>query len=304
LRIAAAGSRTDDPTFGGSGDSFGATPIIRAPAVAMSDLASVQGSPSVPLGCSPGVQYDDGRRATAVGFTGDGRAVVLTRAPTALHIVDSDVYVELPGDDVYDVGHELFFGDTGAGIACASCHAEGGDDGLVWEFEGIGRRRTQELRGGILGTEPFHWDGDMADFRHLAREVFSTRMLGPELPDDYADALATYIDGMPVPAHGDHVDALAAERGRVIFESAEAQCSLCHGGPRLSTPGSFDVGTGGAFQVPSLVGVSLRAPFLHTGCAETLEERFSPDCGGATHGNVSGLTPEELADLIAYLESV
>ncbi len=298
LMIVAAGSRTDAPTSGGFAPSF------RAPAVAQLRLQDARTSPTVPLGCTSGVTYDDGRRPTAVGFTDDGRAVVLTRAPVELHVLETDEHVDLPGRDVYDVGHELFFGDSGGGIACASCHAEGGDDGLVWTFEGIGPRRTLEIRGGILGSEPFHWDGDMADFRHLAQQVFSTRMLGPELPDEYADALAAYIDGLTVPAHGDHVDPLAAERGRAIFESAEAQCSVCHGGPRLSTPGTFDVGTGGAFQVPSLVGVGLRAPYIHNGCADTLEERFSPSCGGTAHGHVEDLAPEELDDLIAYLHSV
>ena len=32
-----------------------------------------------------------------------------------------------------------------------SCHPEGGDDGHVWD-EGIGKRRSQSLRGGILAT--------------------------------------------------------------------------------------------------------------------------------------------------------
>jgi hypothetical protein len=297
--IAAAGSRTDDPV--GPGRFEGGA---RAPAVAEGFLSDFEISPSLLLGCGGGLSYDDGRRVTSVGYTDDGRAVALTRAPSELHVIGTDERVALPGADVYDVGHELFFGDSGAGIACASCHAEGSDDGLVWRFEGIGPRRTQFLRGGILGSEPFHWDGDMTDFRHLAREVFSGRMMGPELPDEYADALAAYIDGMPVPAHGDGVDPLAAERGRVIFESSETQCSLCHSGPRLSNPASFDVGTGGVFQVPSLVGVSLRAPYIHTGCADTLDDRFDPSCGGVAHGTVSHLAPDELDDLIAYLETI
>ena len=71
--------------------------------------------------------------------------------------------VDLGGDSVYDTGHELFHRDAGAGIACASCHAEGGDDGHVWQFSDIGPRRTQSVNVGLEGTAPFHWSGDQAD---------------------------------------------------------------------------------------------------------------------------------------------
>jgi hypothetical protein len=292
LAIAAYGSRID-----------GFTPFA-SPGVAMASAEEAMAAPFLFTDCGSGIEPPaDGRRSMAVAFH-EGRTLALTRAPTSLVILETEETLDLPGPDVYDVGHDLFYGDSGSGIACASCHAEGGDDGLVWNFSGIGGRRTQDLRGGILGTEPFHWDGDMADFQHLSSEVFSGRMAGPELPSEYADALARYIDSVAIPSHGDGVDPLAAERGRQIFESAEAQCNVCHSGPRLSGPGSFDVGTGGTFQVPSLLGVSLRAPFIHSGCASTLEERFDPACGGALHGNVSHLTPQERGDLIAYLESI
>lgn len=66
----------------------------------------------------------------------------------------------------------------------------------------------------------------------------------------------------------------------------------------------MDVGTGGQMQVPSLVGVGYRAPFIHTGCAETLEERFDPGCGGDAHGDVAGLTEPDRQGIIAYLQSL
>jgi hypothetical protein len=66
------------------------------------------------------------------------------------------------------------------------------------------------------------------------------------------------------------------------------------------------VGTGRAYQVSSLLGVSWRAPFMHDGCATTLSERFaSPSCsGGDKHGSTSALAASELDDLVAYLESL
>jgi hypothetical protein len=57
--------------------------------------------------------------------------------------------------------------------------------------------------------------------------------------------------------------------------------------------------------VPSLVGIGYRAPFMHTGCAKTLAERFDPACGGGeSHGRVRSLVGEDLTDMVAYLESL
>jgi hypothetical protein len=44
---------------------------------------------------------------------------------------------------------------------------------------------------------------------------------------------------------------------------------------------------------------------MHDGCAVTLAERFTAPCGGGDlHGRTSQLAQTELADLIAYLESI
>ena len=57
-------------------------------------------------------------------------------------------------------------------------------------------------------------------------------------------------------------------------------------------------------QVPSLIGVSTRAPYMHDGCAATLRDRFDPACGGTAHGQAELLNEAELGELIAYLESL
>jgi hypothetical protein len=64
------------------------------------------------------------------------------------------------------------------------------------------------------------------------------------------------------------------------------------------------VGTAGIFQVPSLIGVAARAPYLHDGCAPTLLDRFGPCGGGDRHGFTSNLSQGDLGDLVAYLESL
>jgi cytochrome c peroxidase len=96
----------------------------------------------------------------------------------------------------------------------------------------------------------------------------------------------------------------AALRGKALFESTAVGCAACHTGPKLSNGMSEDIGKGSLLQVPSLLGVSARAPYMHDGCAATLRDRFDPACGGTAHGHVELLDAAELGDLIAYLESL
>lgn len=62
------------------------------------------------------------------------------------------------------------------------------------------------------------------------------------------------------------------------------------------------------FNVPSLLGMAVGAPYLHNGAAETLEELLDPAGDFTTHlraGNqVFSLSDDELADLIAFLRSI
>ena len=113
--------------------------------------------------------------------------VVQSREPSALFLVrdpfSAPRVVSLGGASMFDTAHELFHRDAGAGIACASCHAEGEEDGRVWQFNPTGPRRTQAVNVGLTGTEPFHWDGDMKDFGTLVDEVMVRRMGGaPRVP--------------------------------------------------------------------------------------------------------------------------
>lgn len=242
-------------------------------------------------------------RTLAVAYAPDG---ALFRQSTHPHGVWSfeGRGVELAGPDNFDAGHDLFFGDAGAGISCGSCHLEGGEDGLTWIFQDLGARRTQDLRGGIMDTAPFHWQGDMRDLDHLIDEVMGTRMGGPLLSADYVMALRRYIESLRHPATPATDNYAALQRGRAIFESDETACASCHAGAALTSAGSHDVGTGFAAQVPSLRGLNLRAPFMHDGCAETVRDRFDPECGGDNHGRVDHLDARGMDDLVAYLESL
>jgi cytochrome c peroxidase len=207
----------------------------------------------------------------------------------------------LPGEYGFDRGREVFHRMTGAGLACASCHPEGREDGLVWEFQQLGVRRTQHVGGHILERAPYHWDGDMTDLGRLMNEVFAGRMGGGFLEDWEVLSLGRWLDQLSPPAAPAPTDPDAVARGRLLFDSAG--CASCHSGAILTNNQRFDVGTGGMFKVPSLLGIGSRAPFLHTGCAPTLKERFT--CGGGDqHGTTSNLSDGQIDDLVAYLETL
>jgi cytochrome c peroxidase len=241
-------------------------------------------------------------QATAIDFTATGDLLVQTREPaTLVTLTRGGQAIVLSTVSREDTGHTIFHSNSGGFIACVSCHAEGGDDSRVWNFDNLGPRRTPSLLGTIEGTAPYHWAGEEKDFTLLVHDVFTGRMSGAPLEADQLAVASRWVNSLPAPVAPSPADAATVARGKALFEG-QAGCTGCHVGPKHTNNATVDVGTGQAFQVPPLVGVAYRAPFLHMGCAQTLHDRFS--CGGTKHGNTSSLSEAQLGDLIAYLETL
>jgi hypothetical protein len=240
-----------------------------------------------------------------------GRYLVQTREPAQLVIMNDGgnvTPIALGGDSVADTGFDLFHRNAEAGISCASCHPDGTDDGHVWNFEGHGLRSSQPLDVGLAGTAPFHWDGSLPEVGELMGEVFVNRMGGVHESPERLGALERWLFALSAPSPEAPSDLRQVERGRALFQSLELGCADCHRGERLTDNNSYDVGTGDPgekFQVPSLIGVGTRSRFIHTGCANSLRERFELDCaGGDKHGKVSLLGETDIDDMVAYLETL
>ncbi len=233
----------------------------------------------------------------------NGQWVIFQREPAMLSFVSPvgtlDLELGLPGTSVASTGHTLFHRATSAGLACASCHPEAGDDGHVWNFD-TGSRRTQTLHGGLSGTEPFHWAGDELSMDSLVADVMVGRMAGNQQTPERTAALLGWLDGQPT-LEAPPTDAAAVARGASLFVSAT--CASCHAGTLGTNNTTVDVGTGGAFQVPRLVELGWRHQWFHDGRIATAAQRFDPNAGGDQHGHVSNLTPRQQADLIEYLRS-
>ncbi len=241
----------------------------------------------------------------AVAFGGSDRLLVQTREPAELRIypkTGSPVTIALSSVSREDTGHDVFHTQAGAMIACASCHPEGRDDGHVWVLDN-NRRRTPSLQGTIAGTAPYHWPGDEANLNVLTNDVYTVRMNGGVLRSDQMGALTGWVQTVPAPPAPLSSKSSASTRGQALFERADVGCATCHSGPKFTNNQTVDVGTGGAFQVPPLVGVGWRTPLMHDGCAATIADRFGA-CSTPAHGSIASLSAGDISDLVAYLQTL
>jgi mono/diheme cytochrome c family protein len=128
-------------------------------------------------------------------------------------------------------------------------------------------------------------------------------MSGARLNGDQMTALTSWAEAIPAPPAPTWVDSSAAAQGKAVFERSDTQCATCHSGSKFTNNATVDVGTGGAFQVPPLVGVGWHTPLMHNGCAATIADRFGT-CATPGHGSTSQLSPSDIADLTAYLQTL
>jgi len=243
----------------------------------------------------------------SVAFRGENDIVVGMREPAGLFFPNDGGTLLFDADTQLDVGHNLFhFAPSGAGssFACASCHPEGQHDARTWNFSNSGPRRTQSLGGGILATAPLHWDGNLNSMTNLMSEVFAKRMGGAMPGPLPREKLEHWVDSIPTTPRSRAADASAVARGEALFHDATVACASCHSGAKYTDNRSVDVGTGKALQVPQLMGLADRAPYMHDGCAPTLKDRFGACGGGDAHGKTSHLTEAQIDDLVAYLETL
>ena len=137
-------------------------------------------------------------------------------------------------------------------------------------------------------------------------QVFVGRMGGVRESAPRVSAISEWLFSLKAPAAIRDSGDEAALRGQDLFRSTDAGCTTCHSGAKFTNNESVAVDTVVAtkLQVPSLIAIGYRAPFMHNGCAATLADRFNPACGGNAHGNTANLSDAQRSDLVAYLESL
>ena len=251
-----------------------------------------------------------------VAFTAEGDAFVhsfLDRNVTLLGDANSVEVssAKLSSDtlpDGIEEGRALFYASTGAvmsadgsGISCATCHFLGRNDGLTWELEN-GARQTPSLAGEVGHTGPFTWIDNVESVQHEAMHTSEERMGGAGLTQAEADAIAAFVDFSPMPDLPEP-DAAAVERGRSLFFSSSVGCAECHNGADYSDQESYEMFGLEAVNTPRLTGVAATAPYLHDGSAPTLMDVLERVRDGEM-GSTADLSDDEMADLVAFLESL
>lgn len=266
---------------------------------------SVRVDPKDQEGCGSNVPQDDYGQITAVAYDPFGRLVMQSREPARLIVMDGALgggileTIPLAGESRFDTGHEIFHRATDSGLSCASCHPEGTDDGHVWDFAGLGPRRTQALDVGLADTAPYHWDGDMADFDTLMAEVLAHRMGGKRQSAARAESFTRWMFDQQRPAvASDIVDPTLAASGQSLF--AAYDCTSCHNGPALGGNRTERI-AGVDKQVPTLRRISLHPPFMHDGRARTLEAAVR-DMITTTKG--TDAPDADVAAIAAYLRTL
>jgi mono/diheme cytochrome c family protein len=207
-------------------------------------------------------------------------------------------------------GRALFWGTNNPGLSsdgrtCASCHIDGGEDGLTWPTP-EGPRQTPALAGRLANTAPYSWSGKRPSIRLHIEETIH-RLGGEGLLEPDRESLVSYLATLEAPPpRAPNADAVA--RGKDIFMSTQAQCSRCHLPPSFTDGVSHDVSSrtkGDAFaefDTPSLVSIAGTAPYFHDGRYATLHDLLV-GCDGAM-GHTKQLGDADLAALQAYLGSL
>ncbi|HXY07943.1 MAG TPA: c-type cytochrome [Terriglobales bacterium] len=270
-----------------------------------------------------------GSNPTAVAISADGRsAYIANRLDDSLTVIDMTEYrarstIDLGGPKETSSlrrGERLFHNARycfQGQFACATCHPDNHVDGLAWNLEtpqlGHDRVLNRTLRG-ISGTAPYKWNGHNPDLEtqcgpRIAKFLFHSEGFSRE---ELADLVA-YIKSIPLSPNRHLAPSgqltPAQERGRRIF--FEEACDTCHTPETHYTAKvSTDVGTAtkydtsGFFDIPQLDRVYERAPYLHSGQALTLEEIWTKYNPSGKHGITSGLTKEQLQDLVEFLKTL
>jgi YVTN family beta-propeller protein len=275
------------------------------------------------------------RRPLPEGDLGPRAVVVVGRtAYTANYFSDSITAVELDGEHpkmqsialgpkpamTPERQGELNFHDARICFqgwqSCSTCHpGEARVDGLNWDLlnDGIGNPKNNKSLLLVFQTPPAMSigvretaeDAVLAGIRHI---LFTVQ------PPQAAETIGAYLKSLqPVPSPYLVKGKLsaAARRGEKLFQSQAVGCASCHPAPLFTDKQSYDVGTARpfdrdahSFDTPTLVEVWRTAPYLHDGSAVTLRDVLTTFNKRDEHGKTSQLSASELADLLAYVQSL
>ena len=262
-------------------------------------------------------------RPLGCAFTPDGKSVVVANAlGNEIQTVDwesGEIVRTVPlggpkepslarrGEKIFYDGfrswHEWF--------SCHTCHTDGHSNGGVYDTLNDGKygnaKKTLSLRG-VTKTGPWTWHGHESDFSKMVQGSFVQTMAKGGLSSDEMAAVTAYLQTLEFAPAPKDLRADAVRRGEAVFR--EKACDACHAPPTYTINEAVTVGLeapGDAFKgfsPPTLRGVAKRGPWLHDGRAKSLEEVLGEHHRPLKLNGKADPTPEQLADLIAFLRSL
>jgi cytochrome c peroxidase len=219
--------------------------------------------------------------------------------------------------------------DAKPGESCASCHIVGGgtSEGLGFithpmpngprpDFKGL---RDAPALWDVGETAPYNWVGGAPTLEAQATDAITTHFSDEDATPERVAAIVAYLRTIKAPQTR-HDQGRLTERelaGEEVFVG-KGGCIACHGGPQFTDnlihptgvpkrDGDTDDGAEGipgGFNTPQLRDVSNTAPYMHNGIFRTLEEVVDFYNLNELTGGPLRLTPEEKAELVAYLKTL
>ena len=198
--------------------------------------------------------------------------------------------------------------------SCASCHPDARVDGLNWDLMNDGLGNPKNTKSMLLAhqTPPSMAEGIRGGAEAAVRSGI-THILFAVRPEEEAAAMDEYLQALkPVPSPHlvDGKLSPAARRGRKIFFDPEVGCAACHPAPLYTDLKLHDVGSRGEFDgrddfdTPTLIEVWRTAPYMHDGQYTTLKELFLKGRHGSKGGNIDKLSPQQMDDLVEFVQSL
>jgi sugar lactone lactonase YvrE len=191
---------------------------------------------------------------------------------------------------------------TRGAMACSTCHPDNRADGLSWRIDKQ-ELQTPILAGRMVNTHPYKWDGGDKDLK-TSLTMTMKRLGGGGLDAKQSEALQAYVEMLPTVRAPSRPPPMVA-RGKVLFDSAQLGCRVCHDGPTYSDNQLHKLsGTLAESDTPSLLGLAASAPYYHDGSAPTLESLLRDRASVHGMADMSKLTDTQVADLTAFLETL
>jgi YVTN family beta-propeller protein len=261
-------------------------------------------------------------RPVAARFLPDGRTIAVANyLGNEIQIVDwdaADVVRSIPlggpaKPSLARTGEAIFYDGNRswhAWFSCHTCHTDGHTNGGVYDTFNDGKagnpKKVLSLRG-VSRTGPWTWHGYQKDLGQSVLGSFNKTMAASVATPEDVRAVLEFLRSLDfVPPAGERTE--AAVRGEAVFRGKA--CDACHAPPDYTSDEPYLVGLESpedaykGFNPPSLRGVSTRGPYLHDARARTLEEVLQKHHRPSKLSGKPDLTPEELADLLAFLRSL